>query len=636
MDSQTEAHPDAIERWALLVGIDYYFPGNERPISISPLRGCVRDVLELTASHSDNDTGIKEKDPHQWPTHDNIMARLDTIRERASPGALVYIHYSGHGVLRRAIGLYGEGGNKITGTALVLTDVLQKGAYLSGYQLGVKVKRMVESKNLRVTLVLDSCNSGHGMRTGDPNIAVRCVDEIDQSQLDSDKKADDAAAAEDGKRLAEAQPSWLDEPHSCTVLTACNPFQSASETAFGSVSREKNGVFTHWMLDMLREYPKARLPSYSQVRGHVQFKTTSTQDQTPGVFGDTMHEFFGLKVHPWVPSCHIAGEDGKYFLAAGAAQCVAEQAIYEIRPAYGEIDTGNAQDASNWRPPRVRVTNVYDLRSKAEAIFAEDAPRIDELIRLGQHASLYQWALPSQTYVSILNQDQDGRSERSRLRKFWRGDGDNMLSKIWVKLHGKWSRWFDSESDTDKPSRLDKIEALLKKELEITPNLLLKTTKTSQVSDFQIIVGNNDQSAIICDSGRNPLAGLPSISLRDGSAIGRLAEFLRHAARFQAIKELRYGKPMGSNLLTDQYFSYEVYDSYGKPMVKNAAGQYQVKDGQEIRFVFKANSGGQPLYATLLDLEVNTWARKPGTATRKLCRYHPSICVHGVRTAVVG
>lgn len=137
---------------------------------------------------------------------------------------------------------------------------------------------------------------------GDPATAARFINELDDSELESDEKADSDAAAEDGLRNADAEPrSWLDDPRSCTVLTACGVFATAKETAFGSARRERNGVLTHWMLDMLRRYPASRLPSYSQVRDYIRAKTAAwfpTQSQTPGIFGDAAHEFFGPKLLP--------------------------------------------------------------------------------------------------------------------------------------------------------------------------------------------------------------------------------------------------------------------------------------------------------------------------------------------------
>ncbi|KAI1821597.1 caspase domain-containing protein [Xylaria intraflava] len=639
MGSRTKTSPPppgAIERWALLIGIDYYFPGKERNVSLRPLKGCVRDVqliqeylksidvpesrtIKLTASPSPDGNGIKEP-PEQWPTHENITAKLDYIRNEASKGALVYIHYSGHGILRRKIKVEDtDGGNKLTGTALVLTNVLSGGAYLSGYQLGVKVKRMVESKNLRVTLALDSCHSGHGVRDddsssgdttydeeGNPTAVVRGIDEVDDSELESDKQANEDAAAEDGKRHADAELSWLDNPHSCTVLTACGVHQTAGEMAFGKVSSERNGVFTHWMLDMLRQYPKTQLPSYSQMRRCIQFKTKTTpprREQTPGIFGDAMHEFFGPKRLPWVPSCGIINEDGKYMLAAGKAQGVAVGAIYELRPEDREADMGHAHKASQWGPLRVRIKEVDDLRSEAEAMSESDVPRIEELIRLGNYAVLHQWALPEKTYVSISHRNRDGLQQERHRKK----DVFAFFGKYWQRFRIMLTRQSSDKSTAEQAFRLEEIKASAEKELETTPNLHLKPAEGTEKADFQIILDENE-TAEICDGEGKPLAGLPSISLREGGAIGRLVEVLRHAARFQAVKELRYGKPAGKRLLTEEHFSFEVFDANGQPALMNTAGQYEAKHNQGLQFILRPKQDKGPLYVTLFNLTEDAWA----------------------------
>ncbi|KAK4031955.1 caspase domain-containing protein [Parachaetomium inaequale] len=604
MEAHTEEPlpaPGVIERWALLIGVDYYFPGTERNVNIQPLKGCVRDVLavedylksigvpdskifKLTASQADANR-IKEKPKDLWPTRNNIIDRLDYILQTAAKGALVYIHYSGHGILRGHIkGHVEEGGNKLTGTALVPIDVRTGGAYLSGYQLGVKIKQMVESRSLRVTLVLDSCHSGQGLRhddvlsgahagdeDGDPATATRFIDELDDSELDSDKQADSEAAAEDGNRAADTEPrSWLDDPRSCTVVTACGVFETAKETVFGSVGRERRGVLTYWILDMLRRYPAARLPSYSQVRDYVRSKTAAwvpRQNQTPGIFGDAAYEFFGSKLLPWTPSCGITKKGNRYILAAGKAQGVAPGAVYELLPGDRETSSKGADDTSERRPLQVRVEEVFDLQSTAAAVSEDDVLHIDKLIDSGHRAMLHRWALPRKTYVEVA---------------------------------------IDNPQRVDHPF-LDMFTASLKKELKAsTWNLLLKTPEITKQEDFRIVI--EDQTIEIHDRDGQPLVGLPKISLQNCNAIGQLVDVLRHAARFQAIKELRYGRPTASHLLSRDRFSFGAYDLEEEPVSKNAAGQYMATHGQRLNLVFEPTEKSGPLYVSVFNLAADSWA----------------------------
>ncbi|KAL8366615.1 hypothetical protein RB595_010464 [Gaeumannomyces hyphopodioides] len=594
MEAEPSLGPGAIERWALLIGIDYYMPGTAREVKINHLKGCVRDVLavegylksigvpegriiKLTASEADGDS-IKEP-PSLWPTRNNIVGELDHIQREAAEGALVYIHYSGHGILRRTIkGNAGEGGNTFTGTALVPTDVLTGGAYVSGYQLGVKIKQMVEFRGLRITLVLDSCHSGQGLRhddgspygaprdeDGHPAIVSRFIDEVDDSELDSDKAADRDAAANEEHRTAGAEPrSWLDDPRSCTVLTACGVLETAKEMAFGSVPRERSGVLTHWMLDMLRQYPAARPPSYSQVRNYIQPKTAE-QLQTPGIFGDAAYEFFGPKQLPWTPSCGISKKDGEYILAAGKAQGVARGAIYELLPRDLEANTDAASGVGE-RPLQILVGEVFDLRSKATAVSEDDVPSLDNLINSGHRAVLHKWALPRKTYVEL---------------------------------------GVDNPQTTDR-AFLNRLRAELEKELETTPNLLLKTPDVTKQEDFRMVVDEN-RIVEIRDGGGRPLVGLPRISLGQSGATGRLVDAVKHVARFRAIKELYYGRPTGSHLLSRDRFSFEAYDLEGELVKKNDSGEYMATDNQRLNLVFRPAKGSEPLYVSVFDLAEDNW-----------------------------
>jgi len=79
-------------KWALLIGVDFYFQGNKRPVYFNHLKGSVRDVSQieeylrsinvhniekLTASYDNNDDKPKETDKETWPTYRNIKAKFD-------------------------------------------------------------------------------------------------------------------------------------------------------------------------------------------------------------------------------------------------------------------------------------------------------------------------------------------------------------------------------------------------------------------------------------------------------------------------------------------------------------------------------------------------------------------------------
>ena len=153
---------------------------------------------------------------------------------------------------------------------------------------------------------------------------------------------------------------------------------------------------------------------------------------------------------------------------------------------------------------------------------------------------------------------------------------------------------------------LDGFKASVKKELEVTRNLLLKTPDITRQEDFRIVV--NAQTIRIHNGGGQPLVGLPKISLYHYDAIGRLVDVLKHAARFQAIKELRYGGPAALHLLAQDCYKFRAYDLEGEPISMNAAGQYMVTHGQRVNLVFEPAPGSGPLYVNIFNLAVESWA----------------------------
>ena len=100
--------------YALLIGIDFYFPHDLPDGRYKNLRGCVQDInhvetylketfnltpdqiIKLTASASENPNQPKEP-LDILPTYENIVAKFKEITAKAQPQDRVYIHYSGHG-----------------------------------------------------------------------------------------------------------------------------------------------------------------------------------------------------------------------------------------------------------------------------------------------------------------------------------------------------------------------------------------------------------------------------------------------------------------------------------------------------------------------------------------------------------
>ncbi|EQB45316.1 hypothetical protein CGLO_15831 [Colletotrichum gloeosporioides Cg-14] len=423
----------SITKWALLCGIDYYFDGNARSVdgqtqTIPNLAGCVNDVqkiyeflinLEVQPSNIGKLTAtVSEKglleDESSLPTWLNVKRELNYIFQRAAPGDLVYFHYSGHGTRRDQQNDdylhagYDEDDEPLEGMALVMTDVLKGGAYLTGHHLGVWMRNMVREKGLRVTVVLDSCYSGLSFRDGsDDGIRLRTLkisNRTHQAWLKSDYEADAEIQALDsdligasGMRDAVAiQRPWLSNPEGCTVLTACGPSQTAGERLFDTLH---HGVLTYWIVERLQDFIGAHLPSHQYVVNHATYKIQDMRrgdrSQTPMIFGDGQHEFLGTNTYFERPASYVISRTGDaVVLGVGAAQGVGKGALYDLTP-------GNQIDMSTKARSFVRaqVLTVDRFTSTAQLL---DGNRD---VASGWLAFLHQWALERTLYVALSPKD---------------------------------------------------------------------------------------------------------------------------------------------------------------------------------------------------------------------------------------
>ncbi|KAF3918631.1 Metacaspase-1 [Arthrobotrys entomopaga] len=416
------------DTWALLIGINCYIPGragNKRSVHYGNLKGCVNDTLavknylesigvrnikRLTSTTDPKSGRPIEERSEKIPTFANVERELESITKKASRGDLVYIHYSGHGIRREALGTQ-EGqrfsGDKINGTALALADVMDEGPYLTGYQLGVFVKRMVKLKDLRVTLILDSCFSGQGTRDAiystSSYIGYRTADEgFDSMTLPVDLEVDDRIAEIDRtigdsseSRNAIVKASWLANPTGCTILTACDFNESArEETKSGSTST--HGAFTFYMLERLQQNlasSSSRRPTHAHVRDYVEEKLSQSHKQSPVLHGDGEHIFFGKERVIERPLCRILTQtDDEVELDIGYAQGVSLGAKYTVYP------ENQVPGSNNSTPFEAYVTNLSasnPFRSTAAIIRPDDY--IGPINLKSGSAMLDTWALPETT-----------------------------------------------------------------------------------------------------------------------------------------------------------------------------------------------------------------------------------------------
>ena len=346
MTEQTTQIPNL---YALLIGIDYYQPGQlPDGSSYSSLAGCVRDVkrvedylkktqkpkqiFKLTSSNTGAAEPAESQD--QLPTYENIVAKFHAITEIAQKDDQVYIHYSGHGGRAKTIypELKGEGQPD---EALVPMDIAKTNErYLRDVEIATLLKKMV-NKGLVVTVVFDSCHSGGTTRgdtairglEGEPDTTSRPTDSLVASREELIKNWLELTGGTARKANA---GDWLPESRDYVLLAACRPSEFAYESVFNG--KESNGAFTYWMLDTLAN-PSPDL-TYKSLYDRVYAKVQSQfQTQTPMLFGEGERQVFGRSyadVHYTVNVLNVDTARNRVQLDAGSAQGLGEGARFAI------------------------------------------------------------------------------------------------------------------------------------------------------------------------------------------------------------------------------------------------------------------------------------------------------------------
>ncbi|KAK6513162.1 hypothetical protein TWF506_009327 [Arthrobotrys conoides] len=590
------------EIWALLIGVNHYLPGNQRRVKYGDLSGCVKDVKALQGylekrnvqkittltSTKSLEHNRPEEDRSQLPTHPNIIRELERIYEDSRPGDLVYFHYSGHGIRRDADEIGSDEGDHISGTALALADVMEGGAYLTGYQLGVYIKRMVFEKQLRVTVVLDSCFSGRGFRNAESEeeeyTSRSGDDSIDINFLQSDLEADDAAIILDdesgtdeediyGSRNGMKIRSWLSDPTGCTVLTACGSNETAGEYTFEG---EKHGILTYWMLKFLSEDPETCRPSYNKVRDYIANnidRAHAAKKQSPVLLGDTDHVFLGQEQVVEKPVGHIRDRrlnTDTVELDIGWAHGVAKGAIYDV---FLEKENIRRDSVSKIRAQVTEVPDNNPFRSKAVLQYAPEDSTAAAQVKPGSVVVLQTWSLRLDTFVDI-------SSLRQRLS---RDQIEGLESQI------KQTPGLFLDSDVERPEDLE--------------------------CDFQVAL-NQDECFEVCLFENGKYISIPRVtplSLGDSGWDIKLAYLLGHLARFRDIKSIDGNKT--DTPLNPEWFSFSVEPSdegYGDDIglfVQDPEDPTALRASEEtaLRFSFKLNDNCkyQSVFVSFYDFDAS-------------------------------
>jgi hypothetical protein len=382
------APPPAIH--ALLIGIDAYVHGAGRDGAIyRPLRGCVRDILEvekflrevgvpaeritrLIAPHADGPGSELPSTPESRPTYDNIVSAWRRVMATANKGDIVYIHYSGHG--GRAATLFPAFKSNGLDESIAPCDINQDstGRYLRDVEIAVLLKQMAQ-RELLTTLVLDSCHSGSATR-GDAAQARRgdTDDILPRAGQSADNSAVASRADLEGmaKHLASTargvDESWHIAPGGAatsltTIIAACRPHESSYEYAVDGKNRR--GALTYFWLDTLRQrgaattYRTAYWQTFARVQGVF-------KEQAPVLLGASDRLVLGTSTLVQPASIAILEINGEQVtLAAGASGLLSVGTRLAVLP--GEMPP---ELASLPAMRQIEVTSVDATTSHARVV----------------------------------------------------------------------------------------------------------------------------------------------------------------------------------------------------------------------------------------------------------------------------
>jgi hypothetical protein len=507
--------PPAIH--ALLIGIDAYVPGaGSDGTNYRPLRGCVRDILDVESFlgevgvPGDRITRLIAPTPGgpgselpstsaSRPTYENIVSAWQRVMATANKGDVVYIHYSGHG--GRSATLFPAFKSNGLDESIAPCDINQPaGRYLRDVEIAVLLKQMAQ-RELLTTVVLDSCYSGSATRgdeaqsrRGDmDDVSPRAGQSADNSAVAS--RADLEAMA---KHLASSargvDESWRIDPSGVatsltTVIAACRPHESSYEYAVDG--KHRRGALTYFWLDTLRQRGAAMTyrSAYRQTFARVQ---AVFKDQAPGLVGASDRRVLGASILAQPASIAILEVNGdQVMLAAGASGLVSVGTRLAVLPAELVPELASLPAMT-----QVEVTSVQAMTSRARVV--GDTGKGQPPITLGSQAVIMSYAPTMRREV-------------------------------------RWAPpWPLSETDlVAKPELEHEISS------DTTNAIGLATTETAH---YQVAIERS--RFVILDPSGSPLPNLrPEVGVADAGAARTVKNRLVHLARFHNVLELTNTDP---------------------------------------------------------------------------------------------
>ncbi|KAI0419440.1 hypothetical protein F5X98DRAFT_372850 [Xylaria grammica] len=388
----TDQH-STVQHYVLLIGLDFY--PRDKTTGKGPLQGCVNDIrmlkrdivdsLEntdswvLTASVDDaSDPPRPAETQESLPTYGNVISILQTITERASKGNFVYIHFSGHGTAIMPDSEFDSVYSDHSSTGCLALVLLASNSrtniqYLHGPELALELRKMVE-KGLKVTLVLDCCQSGCVTR-GQMDPSVRflpydpAVDAAYPPVIGSCLSSGDESMGLNDRSLS-MRLNWAVNPDGYAILAACEPTEIAREI---TVENERHGAMSYFLHKTLKRNGHLRRKQ-QQVYSYLCAALKQAQvKQKPMLYGNKTLGFFDDAhcLMNAVPLSITRGVRTNLQLEAGQAHGICDEDLFELHPIMGEAIVSNP----NLTPVTVKVTHARAFTSDLEVLGNVETPK---------------------------------------------------------------------------------------------------------------------------------------------------------------------------------------------------------------------------------------------------------------------
>ena len=583
--------------FALLIGIDYYFP-NELPDggTYLSLGGCVHDVnliedflqrklglpkdriIKLSATVGATGHPIEPQD--HLPTCKNIIDSFKRTTELAQAGDQIFIHYSGHG--GRTITAYEDlkGPNGID-EALVPVDIgFSESNYLRDVQLAFLLKAMVD-KGIVVSIVLDSCHSG-GATRGNAGAARRGISNS-PSGIDSRKGKFVESVAPVGElskawlglatnRNVKTGSGWLLEPKGYVLLAACRSSEAANEFYFEG--GERNGALTYWLLNSLKQIGPGL--SFKMLHDRILAKVHSQfPEQTPQLEGEKDRVVFGTeRVQPTygVLVTQVDASKNRAQLNAGQANGLRKGAKFAIYPP-------QTQDFTQTNK-RIALAEIKDLGAVDSWASITDKLQPNAKIDQGSQAVFLE----------------PGNLKLQRTAK--------------VLVH------FDDTKPNTNANEFEQIKKRMENAIISQGKGFLRLSAEKEPADFQVAITTRNKEFQIWDSAGNSIPNLrPPISTLENGGDLRVANRLVQLSKYRNVLELDNNdalSPLARKLQVELIGVQSNYDPVDKPNPRpfGEGDMPTVRDGEWVFLRIKNNlkplfqsSTQSTLNITVLDLQ---------------------------------